>query len=182
MDSNLWNVKVSVRFLTNERLLNEPTCVSLISLRGRFLLLTGTRSIVSRAESTPSITFPNIVYLVSRCGCLEYVMKNWDLFVLGPELAMATTPRALNCKYRPWICMEYAVKADSIPWELTAVHLQRSRPRCFGLLFLNLKDHLFESWIPWCYDERCSHHSSLKHRAPRSSEIRMSHQSTRVGR
>lgn len=42
-------------------------------------------------------TLPKIVYLPSRCGCLAYVMKNWDLFVSGPEFAMATMPRLLNC-------------------------------------------------------------------------------------
>ena len=75
---------------------NELTWVNLISVKGRFLLLTGTRSIASRVESVPSMTLPIIVYLESRCACFEYVMKNWDLFVSGPELAMATTPRALN--------------------------------------------------------------------------------------
>ena len=42
--------------------------------------------------------FPRIVYFPSRWLCLEYVTKNWLLFVSGPELAIATTPRELNFK------------------------------------------------------------------------------------
>jgi hypothetical protein len=72
------------------------TFVSLISFNGRFLLLTGTRSIASRVESAPSMTLPKMVYFPSKWSCLPYVMKNWDLFVSGPELAIATMPRALN--------------------------------------------------------------------------------------
>ena len=52
------------------------TCVSLMSDKGRFLLLTGTRSIASSVESCPSITLPKMVYFESRCGCLAYAMKN----------------------------------------------------------------------------------------------------------
>lgn len=74
----------------------KRTFVNLISVSGRFLLLTGTRSMASSVESAPSITFPKIVYFPSRCGCLAYVMKNWDLLLSGPVLAIATTPRALN--------------------------------------------------------------------------------------
>jgi len=54
----------------------------------------------SRVESAPSMTLPKIVYLPSKWGCLLYVTKNWDLFVSGPELAMATIPRALNWEAR----------------------------------------------------------------------------------
>ena len=52
----------------------------------------------SSVESCPSITLPKMVYFESRCGCLAYAMKNWDLLVSGPEFAIATTPRALNCQ------------------------------------------------------------------------------------
>ena len=38
---------------------------------------------------------PNIVYFMSRCGCLEYVMKNWEPFVSGPWFAIETTPLLL---------------------------------------------------------------------------------------
>ena len=72
------------------------TFVSFISFNGRFLLLTGARSIASRVVSAPSMTLPKMVYLPSKWGCLPYVIKNWDLFVSGPELAIATIPRALN--------------------------------------------------------------------------------------
>jgi len=72
------------------------TCVSLMSDKGRFLLLTGTRSMASSVESCPSITLPKMVYFESRCDCLAYAMKNWDLLVSGPEFAIAMTPRALN--------------------------------------------------------------------------------------
>lgn len=46
------------------------------------------------------LTLPKMVYLPSRWGCLAYVMKNWDLFVSGPEFAMARIPRLLNCTGR----------------------------------------------------------------------------------
>lgn len=72
------------------------TFVNLISFSGRYLLFTGTRSIASRVESTPSMTLPKMVYFPSKWSCLPYVMKNCDLFVSGPELAIATMPRALN--------------------------------------------------------------------------------------
>ena len=42
------------------------------------------------------VTLPNIVYFPSRWGCLAKVMKNWDLLVFSPELAIATTPLLLN--------------------------------------------------------------------------------------
>lgn len=51
----------------------------LISSLGLFFASTGTRSIASSVESCPSITRPKIVYLLSRCACFEYVMKNCDL-------------------------------------------------------------------------------------------------------
>jgi hypothetical protein len=92
------------------------TSTVLISSFGLCFLSTSTRSIASSVVSCPSITLPKIVYLLSRCACFEYVMKNWDLrsviilcqletydvpvkhcithlFVLGPEFAIATTPR-----------------------------------------------------------------------------------------
>lgn len=39
--------------------------------------------------------FPNTVYFMSRWGCLAYVMKNWEPFVLGPLFAIETTPLTL---------------------------------------------------------------------------------------
>ena len=54
----------------------------------------------SKVESAPSMTLPKMVYFPSKWGCLAYVMKNWDLFVSGPEFAMATMPRALNWEAR----------------------------------------------------------------------------------
>lgn len=39
--------------------------------------------------------FPNTVYFMSRWGCLAYVRKNWEPFVLGPLFAIETTPRTL---------------------------------------------------------------------------------------
>lgn len=38
---------------------------------------------------------PNTVYLRSRCGCLSYVIKNWDPFVSAPLLAIDTMPLML---------------------------------------------------------------------------------------
>ncbi len=39
--------------------------------------------------------FANIVYFMSRCGCLSYVIKNWEPLLLDPLFAMETTPRTL---------------------------------------------------------------------------------------
>ena len=48
--------------------------------------------------SNPWITLPNTVYNPLRCGCFAYIMKNWLPLVLGPLLAIASTPLALCCK------------------------------------------------------------------------------------
>ena len=50
-----------------------------------------------RCEGLGSTYFPNTVYFMSRCGCLAYVMKNWEPLVSGPLLAIDTVPRALCC-------------------------------------------------------------------------------------
>ena len=42
--------------------------------------------------SIPAQTRPKIVCLPSRNGAGASVMKNWDPLVLGPELAIASTP------------------------------------------------------------------------------------------
>lgn len=39
--------------------------------------------------------FPNTVYFMSRWGCLAYVKKNWEPFMLGPLFAIETTPLTL---------------------------------------------------------------------------------------
>ena len=46
-------------------------------------------------------------------------MKNWDLFVSGPELAIATMPRALNCSFRRGVhhAVSYAVSARRVKRE-----------------------------------------------------------------
>lgn len=53
--------------------------------------------------------FPNTVYFMSRWGCLAYVKKNWEPFVLGPLLAIETTPLTL-CWNKKRLMMKYKVK------------------------------------------------------------------------
>jgi hypothetical protein len=50
--------------------------------------------------------FPKMVYFPSRWACLEYVMKNCALLESGPEFAMATMPRALNCEGDQFLPLE----------------------------------------------------------------------------
>lgn len=55
--------------------------------------------------------FPNTVYFMSRWGCLAYVMKNWEPFVLGPLFAIDTTPLTLcwtNERMDLWRSCDYS--------------------------------------------------------------------------
>ena len=64
---------------------------NIISFKGLSFLPTGYLYITSKLSS-PSITLPNKVYFLFNFGNLEYVIKNWLPFVLGPEFAIDTNP------------------------------------------------------------------------------------------
>ena len=49
-----------------------------------------------RAISIPCTTRPNTVYLPSRCGCGDTVMKNWLPPVSGPVSAIPSVPRTIR--------------------------------------------------------------------------------------
>ena len=65
------------------------------TLSGWSLASVSTFSIAASVSSPPT-TLPNTVCLLSRCLHDRYVMKNWLLLVLGPALAMLSTPRPVR--------------------------------------------------------------------------------------
>mmetsp|Transcript_42680 Transcript_42680/g.71223 ORF Transcript_42680/g.71223 Transcript_42680/m.71223 type:complete len:210 (-) Transcript_42680:554-1183(-) len=48
---------------------------------------------MAESASPPPTSLPKTVCLLSKCFADLYMMKNWDPFVWGPELAILSTPR-----------------------------------------------------------------------------------------
>ena len=75
---------------------------------------------------------PMTVYFMSRWGCLEYVMKNWDPLLSGPWLASDTVPLLLCC-----VCVCVTQTCDALlvtcvrdpPSRTRGIHPQMCLPR-----------------------------------------------------
>ena len=68
---------------------------------------------------------PNMVYLLFKCGCAEYRIKNWLALVSGPLFAIATIPRL------SWLFgIRSSWKGTELTSSLDEVHRQKTHPKC----------------------------------------------------